>query len=326
MAGKMNKDTLQCRFTPWASGNLCVGNTHYRFFQNEYFGDFLNSFCSSLNKTNEKIAELLLGYDEDGKDYSRTVGRYNNRLLFGSTIDTKGIQGKLVDMLRRLQENKTFNPDNHIYIEKIEPYEKEKFHYCWEDSLSKWKDISNYSNKQKNQIIAGQIYELLDIMTESDFYNLKPIDQSDAENDYYNTLISEIYSIIDNLYLDAPKLNEKWISIMKTVEGLIHRHEFPGIYDDLWIRANEAITYFDIAYDIAESNLELFERVKNGTAGFGFCIDINQDMIRRRKKYMHDKKQQDVSGNTHRSEVQLLEEEMKTALKRILSSEFKEAL
>ena len=41
---------------------------------------------------------------------------------------------------------------------------------------------------------------------------------------------------------------------------------------------------------------------------------------------MHDKKQQDVSGNTHRSEVQLLEEEMKTALKRILSSEFKEAL
>ena len=247
-------------------------------------------------------------------------------IVIGSTIDTKGIQGKLVDMLRRLQENKTFNPDNHIYIEKIEPYEKEKFHYCWEDSLSKWKDISNYSNKQRNQIIAGQIYELLDIMTESDFYNLKPIDQSDAENDYYNTQISEIYSIIDNLYLDAPKLNEKWISIMKTVEGLIHRHEFPGIYDDLWIRANEAVTYFDIAYDIAESNLELFERVKNGTAGFGFCIDINQDMIRRRKKYMHDKKQQDVSGNTHRSEVQLLEEEMKTALKRILSSEFKEAL
>ena len=75
MAGKMNKDTLQCRFTPWASGNLCVGNTHYRFFQNEYFRDFLNSFYSSLNKTNEKIAELLLGYDEDGKDYSRTVGR-----------------------------------------------------------------------------------------------------------------------------------------------------------------------------------------------------------------------------------------------------------
>ena len=43
-------------------------------------------------------------------------------------------------------------------------------------------------------------------------------------------------------------------------------------------------------------------------------------MIKRRKQYMQNKKREDELGNAHRSELQLLEEEMKIALKRILAN------
>ena len=318
MAAKMTLDKIRLKYKPGLN-EIYDGDKYYRFYQKDYYEDFVSYFTSSAKKTYDKIAELFI-VDEDGKDYSRTIGRYHDLILFGDTVNSFDMGRKLVDMLFLLQENAEFNPKHHTYIDEIGTHKELKFSYKWEDSRSKWQDISDYSDGKKNGIIAGYIYELLDIMTESDFYNLKIVDQSDAENGYYDDRINEIYSIIDELYIDNRILNEKWIRIMNPIRDLIHRHEFPGICDEIWIGANEAVTYFDVAFDIAESNPELFERVKNGRAGFRFSIEIDQDMIKRRKQYMQNKKREDELGNAHRSELQLLEEEMKIALKRILAN------
>lgn len=320
MAGKMTLEKIQLKYKPELN-EIYDGDKYYHFFQKNYYEDFVNYFTSSAKKTYDKIAELLI-VDEEGKDHSRSIGRYHDIILFGDSVNSYDMGRKLVDMLFALQENAEFNPKHHTYIDEIGTHKEVKFSYKWEDSRSKWQDIADYSDSKKNGIIAGYIYELLNIMTKSDFYNLKPVDQSDAENGYYDNRINDIYSIIDELYMDNPKLNEKWIRIMNPIKNLIHRHEFPGIYDETWIGANEAITYFDVAFDIAESNPKLFEQIRNGNTRIKFSIDVNQDMIVRRKKYMQDKAREDELGNTHRSELQLLEEEMKVALKRILVNEF----
>lgn len=320
MAGKMTLEKIQLKYKPGLN-EIYDGDKYYRFFQKDYYEDFLSYYMSSARKTFDRIATLLFIADEEGKDYSRTIARYHDLILFGDSVNSFDMGRKLVDMLIALQENAEFNPKHHTYIYEIGRHKEPVFSYKWEDSRSKWQNISDYSDSKKNGIIAGYIYELLDIMTKSDFYNLKLVDQSDAENGYYDDRIQEIYSIIDELYINNPKLNEAWIRIMNPIRDMIHRHEFPGIYDELWIRSNEAVTYFDVAYDIAESNPELFERVKSGNAGVQFSIEIDQNMIRRRKKYIQDKKREDELGNAHRSELQLFEEEMKTALKRILMNE-----
>lgn len=320
MAGKMTLEKIQLKYKAGLN-EIYDGDKYYRFSQKDYYEDFVSFFASSAKKTYDKMAELFI-IDEDGKDYSRTISRYHDIILFGAPVNSFDMGRKLIDMLFVLQENTEFNPKHHTYIDEIGTRKEIKFSYEWEDLQSKWKDISEYSDGKKNGIIAGYIYELLDIMTESDFYNLKMVDQSDAENGYYDARIKEIYSIIDELYMDNLKLNEKWICIMNPIRDLIHRHERPGIYDEVWIRSNEAVTYFDVAFDIAEFNPELFERVKNGNVGLKFSIEIDQDMIIRRKKYMQEKKREDELGNAHRSELQLLEEEMKIALKRILANEF----
>jgi len=226
---------------------------------------------------------------------------------------------QLVNMLISLQENVEFNPGHNTYVDEIGTHKNVKFIYEWDNRRDKWKDIVTFDDAKKNEIIAGYIYELLDIMTESDFYNLKLVDQSDAENGYYDNRIKEIYAIIDELYICNPEMNTKWIQIMNPIRDMIHRYEFPGVYDPIWIRNNEAITYFDVAFDIANSNPELFERVKNGMTVFKFSIDIDKNMIDRRERYMLEKKREDERGNAHRSELQLLEEEMKIALKRLVS-------
>lgn len=320
MAEKMTLEKIRLNYKPGLN-EIFDGDKYYRFFQKDYYEDFVSYFTSSANKTYAKIAELLID-DKEGNDHSRTIGRYHNFILFGNTVNSYDMGRKLVDMLFALQENSEFNPKHHTYIDEIGSHKETKFSYKWEDSRSKWQDISGYSDRKKNSIIAGCIYELIDIMTESDFYNLKIVDQSSAENGYYDNRIDEIYSIIDELYIDNPQINEKWISIMNPIRDMIHRGEFPGIYDEKWIKSNEAVTYFDVAYDIAESDPELFERVKNGNTAFNFSIEINQDMLERRKEYMRDIKREDELGNAHRSELQLLEEEMKKALKRILVNEF----
>lgn len=321
MAAKMTLDKIKLKYKPGLY-ELYDGDRYYRFYQKDYYEDFISYFTSSSTKTNDKVAKLLFVVDEDGKDHSRTVERYQKYLLFGDTINSLDMGRKLVDMLFALQENEEFNPNHHVYIDEIESHKETKFSYKWDDTRSKWQDIAEYSNSKKNHIIAGYIYELLDIMSESDFYNLKLVDQSDAENGYYDNRIREIYTIIDELYIDNPVLNEKWTRIMNPIKDLIHRHEFPGIYDTTWIRNNEAIVYFDVAFDIAESNPEVFELVNNGNAGVRFSIEIDQEMIKRRKQYKQDKEREDEVGNAHRSKLQLLEEEMKSALKRILVNEF----
>lgn len=323
MAGKMTKERIQLKYKPGLN-EIYDGDKYYRFFQKDYYEDFICYFASSgsAQKTYERIAGVFIN-DEEGKDHSRTISRYHDLILFGDVVNSVDMGRKLVDMLIALQENPEFNSKHHTYIEEIGTHKEKKFSYKWDDRQTKWKDIAEYDNGKKNTIIAGYIYELLNIMTESDFYNLKIIDQTDAENGYYDARIKEIYSMIDELYIDNQELNEKWILIMNPIKDMIHRHEFPGVYAPVWINANEAITYFDVAYDIAVSNPELFARVNNGgIAGVRFSIDINQEMINRREKYMRDKKIEDELGNAHRSELQLLEEEMKTALKMIMSNEF----
>lgn len=320
MAGKMTLEKIQLKYKPGLN-EIYDGDKYYRFFQKDYYEDFLSYFTNSAKKTYDKIAELFI-VDKEGQDHSRSIGRYHDLILFGDAVNSYDMGRKLVDMLFALQENAEFNPKHHTYIDEIGTHKEVKFSYKWEDSRSKWQDIADYSDSKKNGIIAGYIYELLDIMTESDFYNLKLIDQSDAENGYYDKRINDIYSVIDELYMNNPKLNEKWIRIMNPIKDLIHRHEFPGIYDETWIGANEAIIYFDVAFDIAESNPKLFEKIRTGNTGIKFSIDIAQDMLLRRKKYMHDKTREDELGNAHRSELQLLEEEMKLALKSILVNEF----
>ena len=320
MAAKMTLEKIKLRYQPGLY-ELYDGDRYYRFYQREYWEDFTSYFTSSAKKTYDKIAELFID-DEEGKDCSRTVERYQKLLLFGGTISSFDMGRRLTDMLFALQENEEFNPRHHVYIDEIESHKETKFSYKWDDTRSKWHDIVEYSDSKKNRIIAGCIYELLDIMSESDFYNLKMVDQTDAENGYYDDRIREIYTIIDELYIDNLVLNEKWTHILNPIKNLIHRHEFPGIYDEVWIRNNEAIVYFDVAFDIAESNPEVFELVNNGNAGVRFSIEIDQDMIKRRKQYIQNKTREDAVGNAHRSRLQLLEEELKLALKRILVNEF----
>lgn len=320
MASRTAEEQLKLKYKPGLN-DIYDGDKHYRFYQKDYYKSFINYFDKSYNRTYSKIAELCIS-NEDGRDYSRTINRYHEILLGGKSINTNSMGRKLVTMLLVLQEKAEFNPNHHTFIDEIETHKIGKFSYKWDDRAAKWQDITEYDNDKKNKMIAGYIYELIDIMTESDFYNLKVLEQTDAENGYYDNRINEIYSMIDELYMDNSFMNEKWVQIMNPIKDMIHRYEFPGVHDAIWIKWNEAITYFDVAYDIAEDNPEMFARINEGIAGIKFSIDLNQGMIERRKKYMQDKKEEDTRGNAYRSELQLLEEEMKIALKRILTNEF----
>lgn len=317
MAGKITVEEVRRRYRAGLN-EIYDGDKYYRFYQKDYFEDFMNYYSSSAKKTYDRIAELYI-VDNEGKDHGRTIGRYHEIILFGEKINTNDMGRKLVDMLISLQENAEFNPKHHVYVDEIGFHTTAKFIYEWENQRDKWKDISTFDDAKKNEIVAGYIYELLDVMTKSDFYTLKLVDHSDAENWYYDNRIKEIYTMIDELYIGNPEMNAKWTQIMNPIRDMIHRHEFPGVYDPIWIRNNEAITYFDVSYDIANSNPELFERVKNGKTGFRFAITFDRDMIDRREYYMLEKKREDELGNAHRSELQLFEEEMKIALKRLVS-------
>lgn len=317
MPGKITLGDIKLRYRPGLN-EIYDGEKYYRFYQKDYLEDFTNYYDSSAANTYDKIAQLYIS-DKEGKDHGRTVQRYHDIILFGKEINTKGMGRKLVDMLISLQENAVFNPNHHVYVDEIGDHKESKFIYEWDNRRDKWKDIVTFDDAKKKEIVAGYIYELLDIMTESDFYNLKLIDQNEAENGYYDNRIQEIYAMIDELYICNPEINAKWIRIMNPIKDMVHRREFPGVYDSMWIRNNEAITYFDVAFDIADSDPQLFEQVRGDKVGIKFSIDIDREMLNRRKQYMLEKKREDEIGNAHRSELQLLEEEMKIALKRIVS-------
>jgi len=316
MAGRITREEVKIRYSA-VLNEIYDGEIYYRFYQKHYFEDFLRFFASSATKTYEKIANLI-GCDSEGKDHGRTISRYHDIILFGEEIKTYYKARKIVDVLFALQDNSDFNPKHHIYIDEIGRHRDAKFVYQWDSKLEKWKDIVSFDNVKRNEIIGGYIYELLGIMSESDFYCLKAVEQNNTKNCDYDTRIKEIYTMIDELYIANLEMNEKWIGIMNPIKNMICKHEFPGVCDPAWIQANEAITYFDVAYDIADSIPEVFELIKNGKTGIKFSIDIDSSMIYRRKQYLLEKKREDEFGNAHRSDVQLLEEEMKIALKRLV--------
>ena len=317
MAKRMTAKELdkRCKF-----GLTCIsdGKKMYHFYQQAYYNDF-KAFLDekhSLNKTYEAIAGILNNNPE--KDISRTINRYHDTLLFGKPDVSESMGAKLADMLFDLEDSGTFNPQKHKYMEEVPRNSELNQPYQWDDVDAKWNDIIGYSDTQKNAFIAGHIMEIINQMSISDFYTRKP-DGTFTDREYWDDQISEIYRMISELYMMDDVKKRKWFSIMNQIRDMVHRCDFPGIYDQTWIEANEAITYFDVAYDIATDEMALFKKINDGKTAFRFTVKVTKDMLERRKRYKERIAREDKLGNAHRTDVMLLEEEMRTALTNILS-------
>lgn len=278
----------------------------------------------SKKQTYERIAQLGLSEDDfDGKDKSRTAERYHDILLFGDQIKTKGIASKLVDMLFTLQEEKDFNPFNHTYIDESNVDLIKKYSYKWDDRQSKWHDIVGFDHSKKNNIIAGYIIEFINLLTDSELYTVNLANATTDETGFYADRIKEINRIIDELYLTDKEMNDKWKKVFKPISDMVNMADYFGIYDPIWIKANEAITYFDPAFDIFEKDRILFYKIKSGKLWVRFHINPDEDMLKRRNDYMKKIQEEDNRVNAHRSENMLFEEEVRNAFKNILENEFR---
>lgn len=330
MPEKKTKEELEAEIKRWGSFELNDGNRCYYFRQKHYADDFLRYFDSqkisnSLNGIYKQIKELWENGSGNESVSYKSIERYHKQILFTSPGEVnlrKNMTGKIIDMLLVLQGNEDFNRWHHRYLESIDSQEVTRFSYQWETQEQKWMELVNYDNNKKNMIIAGFIYELLDVIEESEFFSLNIWDS--YENDYakYEKKIKKIYSIIDELYINDLAMNTKWLQIMNPVKAMIVNADFPGVYDPIWVEANESITYFDAAYEIAESEMALFAKINKGNAKCKFALSIDVGMRGRRKHYIEKKRKEYKNDITYAFELQCFEEEMKKALKKIIANEF----
>ena len=113
-------------------------------------------------------------------------------------------------------------------------------------------------------------------------------------------------------------MNKKWKDIFRQIEDMTKMCAFPGISDKRWIAANEAIIYFDVVFDFFEENSFLYRAVKNGKyENIHFVVDIDKDMIARRKKFLNEMHREAAEKNDPYSEYRILEREMIKALDKL---------
>jgi hypothetical protein len=298
------------------------GGKKYHFYQKVYYEDFLEKCSTSKAKTYEMIAQLASMNDSDGKDKCRTAERYHDILLFNGKINTNAMASKLVGMLLSLQWNADFNPLNHTYIDEYDDKIKEKS-YKWDDRQAKWHDIVGFDDSKKNNYIAGYIISLIHLLADSELYTVNLTNETVDETGFYDDRIKEINYIIDELYLTDQEMNDKWKNVFKPVSDMIHMADYSGIYDPIWIEANEAITYFDPAFDIYDKDKSLFYKIKSGKLWVKFRIDPDDDMLKRQSIYIKKIHEEDNRTNAHRSENMLFEEELIKAFMTILKNEFR---
>lgn len=321
MAVRMTVNDMMDRYCPGLN-ELYDGEKRYRFYQSTYYEDFLEFYEQSESITYDRMDNILFN-DYYGRNHSRKIKRLNAMLLFGNDIKTKHSQGELIDMLFNLQEDRMFNPYHHYYIHEIDDEDRPSGSMNERDR--KWLKIAGCDEKTKNMIIAGKIYDLLDIMTLSEFYNTDPSNPSNNERNPFTDRIRDVYATIDRFYLNQPAYHTKWKEIMDPIKNLINCYSFPGEYNEIWVRANEAILYFDAAFVVLEECPEMFWKINEGQCDVHFAFPVDQGMIARRRQYFREKEKEDSIGNVHRSEEMLLEEELKKALMIIVNTEFEES-
>ena len=200
MAVRMTVNDMMDRYCPGLN-ELYDGEKRYRFYQRTYYEDFLEFYEQSESITYDRMDNILFN-DYYGRNHSRKIKRLNAMLLFGNDIKTKHSQGELIDMLFNLQEDRMFNPYHHYYIHEIDDEDRPSGSMNERDR--KWLKIAGCDKKTKNMIIAGKIYDLLDIMTLSEFYNTDPSNPSNNERNPFTDRIRDVYATIDRFYLNQP--------------------------------------------------------------------------------------------------------------------------
>ena len=263
------------------------------------------------NLLNEKLSEYY--------DYSaKTIQRCNKKLIEGEGSEAG--DETLVAYLRAIQNVEAFNPDKHTYIREIEiPNENPdvKLHPDIEDKLAL--DIVKMSDEQKNKYIRTQMVSLLHKLESSRFFYYEPdVYPRKDGREYFRKKVDKIYSTIDLCYATYTEMNKKWKDIFRQIEDMTKMCAFPGISDKRWIAANEAIIYFDVVFDFLEEESFLYRAVKNGKyENVHFVVDVDKDMIARRKKFLNEAHKEADEKNEPYSEYRILEREMIKALDKL---------
>ncbi len=299
---------------------LHTKNKDYIFNRVLYVEDYFKFFDkveddngrATSNLLNEKIAEY---YHCD----TNTIERYNQKLIEGR--DRKGPGDKtLLAYLKAIQNVEAFNPEKHTYIKETEITNENldgKIHPEIEDQLTF--DIVKLSDEQKNKFIRNQMVSLLNKLESSRFFYYEPdvFPRKDGR-EYFRKKVDKIYSTIDLCYATYTEMNKKWKDIFRQIEDMTNMCAYPGISDKRWIAANETIIYFDVVFDFFEENSFLYRAVKNGKyENVHFVVDIDKDMIARRKKFLNEMHREAAEKNEPYSEYRILEREMIKALDKL---------
>ena len=139
--------------------------------------------------------------------------------------------------------------------------------------------------------------------------------------EFYEERIKNIKQNIDAHFWSAQEIRKKLYHITDEVLYVIKSADFPGV-PERWTRQNHNLSYFDVVYDVIESDIEAFKVIKEdkNTISFNFIPEI-EDYIER-KRYFERKYEQYKKCNVDITVEGLYQQELVNTFSVIFATEF----
>ena len=182
-------------------------------------------------------------------------------------------------------------------------------------------DIPNY---YENRYIALLVFQLIDMMNDSDLYNFIQ-GTTNYQRLCYKNHLQMILNNIKNIYSDKPDVEDKWMEVIKPLCNIING-DYPGIEMGIWIEVNPNLRFFDCVYDIAK-NCELYIKIKQSNKAFKFDLGNNIEAVHNelKKQMAYFKEKQETnnkSESTLKKEKTLFFKEFKKTYVEIVYKNF----
>lgn len=172
--------------------------------------------------------------------------------------------------------------------------------------------------------VYRELRALLSLYVETNCFNDVP--EGEAEEgilDFINRRIDKIRKSVKSLFPEERKFARRLNHIIDETEYFTKQFKRPGVVIR-WKQINPQLLYFEDAFELMESNPELYLKIRRGLTVFHLSCYPDSELVVQRNAYFAKAKEDYERNNLEYSEERIFQDELLNTLTLLFEAEFKE--
>lgn len=170
------------------------------------------------------------------------------------------------------------------------------------------------------------LWDVLALYEKTECYNKLPEGESEVDIwDYMGEKLLDVRKNVAMLFLGEKELKNKLMLIVDETEQFVRSYEKPGVVKR-WKRINPYILFFDCAFDLMESNPDVYQEISLGLTDLKLACYPDETLVEARKRYFATYKKKIEDRNLRYTEDRVFQNELHRTLTAVFEEEFKEII